>query len=281
MRKALTVSPADRLVSTLFLAAAIHAVVILGITFDIPKPDKASKSLEIALVQRSSEKAPDKADFLAQANMLGSGEAEKKLKVTERGMPQATPSAGKSMERPQKASSEASARKMIVQQKSERSIVSSEKEKKEIKPSKLTTESLARQISQLSKELSMADQSFAKRPRIKFINSMSAKQYVFAQYESEWQKKIERIGNLNYPDEARRKKLSGRLLLTVWINSDGSMEKVELSRSSGHKVLDDAALRIVKLAAPFAKFPPKIAKEADQLAITRTWRFASDKVSTR
>jgi protein TonB len=180
-----------------------------------------------------------------------------------------------------KQASESSQKKVLVQTKSVKKIDTADKKKKEDKPRKITAESLAMQISELSKELNNAEQNYAKRPRIKFINSMSAKSYMFAQYEAEWQRKIERIGNLNYPDEARRKKLAGRLLMVVLINSDGSLERVDLRRSSGHKVLDDAAMRIVRLAAPFAAFPTKISKEYDQLAITRTWRFASDKVSTK
>ncbi|RLA21605.1 MAG: energy transducer TonB [Gammaproteobacteria bacterium] len=282
MRRALTVTSADRLVSTLFLAGIVHALVILGITFDLPKPGQASKSLEIVLVRQSSDRVPDKADFLAQANSLGSGESLEKKKIEERGRPQQiAKNSGQQAIEMEKQSSQSSQKKVLVQQKSTKKISTADKEKKEDKPRKISAESLAMQISELSKELNMAEQNYAKRPRIKFINSMSAKSYIFAQYEAEWQRKIERIGNLNYPDEARRKRLAGRLLLVVLINSDGSLEKVELRSSSGHKILDDAAIRIVQLAAPFAVFPAEISKEYDQLAITRTWRFASDKVSTK
>ncbi len=284
MRRALTVSSSDRLISTLFLAGIVHALIILGITFDVPKPSEASKSLEIVLVQRSSDREPEKADFLAQANSLGSGESLEKRKIEERGRPQqVAKNSGQQAQAAEmkKQASQSSQKKVLVQKSSIKKINTADKEQKEDKPRKITAESLAMQISELSKELNRSEQNYAKRPRIKFINSMSAKSYIFAQYEAEWQRKIERIGNLNYPDEARRKRLAGRLLLVVLINSDGSLDKVDLRRSSGHKVLDDAAMRIVRLAAPFAAFPAKISKEYDQLAITRTWRFASDKVSTK
>jgi protein TonB len=88
-----------------------------------------------------------------------------------------------------------------------------------------------------------------------------------------WRRKVENIGNLNYPEEARRKKLYGNLLLHVAVRSDGSVERVRLLKSSGHKLLDDAAINIVKLAAPYAPFPPDIRKEVDVLDITRTWQF--------
>jgi protein TonB len=168
-----------------------------------------------------------------------------------------------------------------VQQRSKKKINTANKEKKKDKPRKISTESLAQQISQLSRELSEEQQNYTKRPRVKFINSMSTKEYGLAQYELEWKAKIERVGNLNYPDEARRKKLSGQLVLVALINSDGSLEKVKIVKSSGHQVLDDAAMRIVELSAPFGALPKDVTKNYEQLSITRTWRFASDKVKTK
>jgi periplasmic protein TonB len=88
-----------------------------------------------------------------------------------------------------------------------------------------------------------------------------------------WRAKVERIGNINYPDEARRRRLSGSLLLDVALNPDGSVQEITVRRSSGHKVLDDAAIRIVELASPFAPFPPDIRGEVDVLHVTRTWKF--------
>ena len=120
-------------------------------------------------------------------------------------------------------------------------------------------------------------QELAKRPRRKFL-SPSAKEYGFALYEDSWKQKVERVGTLNYP-EAARGKLYGSLLLSVSIRADGSVEKVSVQRSSGHKVLDEAAVRIVKMAAPYAPFPPDIRKDYDIIEITRTWKFErSDRV---
>ena len=85
--------------------------------------------------------------------------------------------------------------------------------------------------------------------------------------------KITRIGNLNYPEEATRRNITGSLLLDVAINTDGSLNSLTLLRSSGSKVLDDAAMRIVKLAAPFAQFPDELRSDTDVLHITRTWEF--------
>ena len=132
---------------------------------------------------------------------------------------------------------------------------------------------VARLEAQIDRDL----QELAKRPRKKFIGAR-AQEYRFAQYVEDWRQKVERVGTLNYPDAARGK-LYGSLLLSVSIRADGSVEKVSVQRSSGHKVLDEAAVRIVKMAAPYAPFPPDIRKDYDIIEITRTWTFErSDRV---
>ncbi len=136
----------------------------------------------------------------------------------------------------------------------------------------LVSRSLA--MASLSAQIDQKLQAYAKRPRRHWITA-STREHAYASYMEAWRLKVERIGNLNYPDEARRRKLSGNLLLDVALNPDGTVNEIILRRSSGHKVLDDAAVRIVKLAAPFAKFPEKIARQVDILHIQRTWRFST------
>ena len=110
----------------------------------------------------------------------------------------------------------------------------------------------------------------------KFIGSRT-RDYRFDRYAEDWRLKVERIGNLNYPDAARREQLYGSLQLTVGIRSDGSLESVEINRSSGKKIMDEAAVRIVKLAGQngFAPFPPELSRDTDILHITRSWVFTS------
>ena len=108
--------------------------------------------------------------------------------------------------------------------------------------------------------------------RLKAINA-STQEYQYAAYLEAWRSKVEKIGNLNYPDEAKRNKLHGNLLMHVAVRADGSVEQIRVVRSSGHRLLDDAAVRIVRLSAPFAPFPPEIRKNVDVLDITRTWQF--------
>jgi periplasmic protein TonB len=134
----------------------------------------------------------------------------------------------------------------------------------------LMTNSL--KIASLSAQIRRKLQAKAERPRRKFI-SASTKEYKYASYMEAWRYKVERVGNLNYPDAARKKKLSGSLILDVALNKDGSINQITVRRSSGHKVLDDAAIRIVELASPYSPFPDHIREETDILHITRTWQF--------
>jgi protein TonB len=130
------------------------------------------------------------------------------------------------------------------------------------------------EMARLRAEISKDFSAYQERPRKAFVGARASEDR-FARYVEDWRGKIERVGNLNYPDEARRQKLYGTLVLTVSVRRDGTVESIEVNRSSGFRLLDQAAIRIVELAAPFSKFPPDIAKDIDILAITRTWSFTT------
>ena len=126
----------------------------------------------------------------------------------------------------------------------------------------------------LEEQLNESRQAYAQRPRHIYISART-QEFKYANYMSEWVKKVERVGNLNYPDEARRAGLSGKLIMDVTMNADGTVRNINILRPSGHPVIDEAAIRIVNLAAPFAPFPSEIMKDADILHITRTWEFST------
>ena len=128
------------------------------------------------------------------------------------------------------------------------------------------------QIARLEAQISRDHNAYQSRPKRKNIGARTD-EYRFAQYVEGWRLKVERVGNLNYPEEARQKKLYGSLRITVNIHADGSVESAEIDRSSGSKILDAAAIRIIKMAAPYAAFPDDIRKDFDILGITRTWSF--------
>jgi periplasmic protein TonB len=128
------------------------------------------------------------------------------------------------------------------------------------------------ELARLAARIEEKTSVFANRPRRTSVSS-STKEYKYATYLESWRRKVEQIGNLNYPEEARRKRLYGNLILRVAVRADGSVEQIQVLRSSGFQVLDQAAVHIVELAAPYAPFPPDIAAETDILDITRTWQF--------
>ncbi|MCP4125970.1 MAG: TonB family protein, partial [Gammaproteobacteria bacterium] len=132
-----------------------------------------------------------------------------------------------------------------------------------------------REIARLSAELDRKTKAYAKRPRRKTI-SANTQEYRYTNYMDAWRKKVERVGNLNYPDAAKRQLLFGGVVLHVAIRNDGTVNKIRILKSSGHKLLDDAAVRIVRLSAPFAPFPKEIRKEVDLLDIVRTVQFQSN-----
>lgn len=278
------ISANDRLTFTLFLAAVLHSVLLLGVSIGFPERQPTATSLEVILAQHKSEEAPEDADFLAQANQEGSGTEDEKLKpTTDQFANFDDPKIQEVQPLPQKASqthikptSEQHLTTTNTTAKNTVHIKPDNPHDKEVKISK--EEMLAklnRQIELASYEAALEEkrQAYAKRPKKRVLTSASTREARDAAYLDSWRLKIERIGNLNYPLEARKRKLYGHLRLLVSINADGSLREMKILNSSGHRVLDQSAMQIVKLAAPFAPFPPEIKKDTDILEIIRTWRF--------
>ncbi|EJN27144.1 MULTISPECIES: energy transducer TonB [Pseudomonas] len=285
----LGVRPADRLGFTLFLAALIHLALLLGVGFSMVEPQQISKTLEITLATFKSEKKPEKADFLAQENQEGSGTLEKKAtpKTTEVAPFQdnkVQPVTPPPTATPQVPEAAPKAAVTTVAPKPKKTATKREEIKTETKPKVVAptfdSAQLSSDIASLEAELASEQQLYAKRPRIHRLSAASTMRDKGAWYKDEWRKKVERIGNLNYPDEARRKQIYGNLRLMVSINRDGSLYEVLVLESSGQPLLDQAAQRIVRLAAPFAPFTGDLS-DIDRLEIIRTWKFArGDRLSS-
>ncbi len=305
-----TVGALDRFGFTLFIAVALHAIALLGVGFESEKPPKLAQTLEVTLAQFKSEEAPEKADFIAQDNQQGSGESEVKKKPTTtnkavfhanetrevaaqkipspkaavdpkptiRPVPQTAPNPkpaettlSKQVSNQQKAVvTNAQESPQKIQQKSQVADASPPKPTLG-QSSSLLARSL--EIASLEAKIDTQRQTLANKPRVRRLYSASTRQSYDAAYLNGWTRKVERIGNLNYPEEAHRRKLYGQLRLLVVIEPDGKLNRVEVLKSSGHSVLDDAAKRIVYLSAPFEAFPPEMRKRADLIEIIRTWRF--------
>jgi protein TonB len=136
------------------------------------------------------------------------------------------------------------------------------------------------EIASLQAKLDKQKQEYAKRPRVRTLTAVSAKESFDAEYLIKWSEKFERIGTKNYPKEALTKNITGRVMLNVTIKPDGSVEEITITRSSGSRILDDSARQIVRLAAPYAKFPPEIRRQVDRLKIIRYVRFEPNNITT-
>lgn len=306
------ITPADRLGLTLCLAVLTHAVIILGVAF---APEDSGKprydTMEIVLVQQKSREAPQDAELLAQASLEGGGESPDKI-VPATPLPplfpdtQAQVTAPPAQQTPQQAPAVQDTGTAVSQTSREPILVADAADTAHDKPEALvrgpeaplqakpseTQEAVKSaperlpsatallnnsfKIASLSAEIKRKLEAQSQRPRRKFI-SASTREYKYAAYMEAWRAKVERVGNLNYPDEARRRKLSGNLILDVALNPDGTVNQITIRRSSGHRTLDDAAVRIVNLAAPFAPFPENIRSESDIMHITRTWQFLNNR----
>ena len=257
----------------------LHLFLIVGLGFrlpTIPKWDAPHNVMDVVLVNSKSATKPQKADALAQANLDGGGNTDKKLRarspfptVDERDPSRELKAAESRMKR-----LEQEAKQLMTQMKSKAQVAAIEAAppgaSKDAEARDLVQKSL--EIARLEAQIRRDYQAYQERPKRKFVGAR-ASEYRFAQYVDNWRLKIERVGNMNYPQEAKARKLYGSLQLTVAIKADGEVESVEVSRSSGHKVLDQAAIRIVRLAAPFDRFPSNIRTDTDILHITRTWTF--------
>jgi len=265
-------------------AIVFHALLVLGLSFDIQRenPPAPERTLDITLVTPKKKPEPvDKPDFLAQSSQQGGGEKViKKRQSNPLGKPQVSEKKqpAPELQRAGAIRPEPTRPQVITQKQApKKQTVRQPKPKVEATPKPKLAQLLAStqlEIDRLTAEIDRRSQAASKRDRRKAINA-STQEYKYAAYLEAWRKKVERIGNLNYPDEAKRKKLYGALMLHVAVKADGSIEQIRIIRPSGHKILDDAAKRIVRLSAPFAPFPPNIREEVDVLDITRTWQFRS------
>ena len=276
------VTPNDRLGMTVFFALLFHGIIILGITF-ISSPSAKQKippSLDIILVNTSNNETPDKADYLAQTSQDGGGNSEKKLRRTDLfSAPTLSEQPGMAQQQSVNLSPskiQDAKKSFITVDKSSHQIHTQEKQSKE---EKIEFNSVPQQQNQhaarMAEELSLTLQEHSQKPKEKYLTSRT-KEYIAAGYMRGWIDREERLGNADYPDAAIRANLSGTLILAVVIRSEGSLKEINLRRSSGHQILDDAAKRIVKMSSPFEPFPAKLQKQADIIHITRSWEFQSN-----
>ena len=281
------ISHADRLSMTLFFALAVHAIIILGISFnltDLNNSDTLS-TMEITLVHNRSDEAPDEADYLAQANQLGGGNIQEKVRdssplsnmlpTPDEGF---APNSRQALSPPPVQNKQLQQEVMTVAKAPRQQQSNPQNEPLPELDKTITAAQLyerSQEIARISAEIDRLKKAYQATPRQTYVRGANAREYRFASYLDAWRAKVERIGNINYPEEAIRQNLTGRLLMDVAINPDGSLNSVRVLRSSGLTVLDNAAKRIVKLAAPYPPLSKDILKDTDVLHIPRVWQFKS------
>lgn len=295
------------IVWTLTISLIFHGILLAtSFHYDEPRKISAKKTMEIILVNSKTAQAPIKTQVLAQANLNGGGSTDKNLRVqtpfpvTENSKNNST-NVFVNVEKPmQQQEQQQQLQEQIQNLESQQQQLFTElkrsnkkdKEKFKKKNNKKNTSNnnsnnfdnknlsaddlmlSAKEFIRLEGEIAQRIQKYNQRPRRKFIGA-SAKEVNYAAYLEAWRQKIERLGTINYPANARGK-IYGSLMLSVAIRKNGSIEKVRVIRSSGHKILDDAALRIIKLGEPYARFPADIAAETDIIEVNRWWKFTKD-----
>lgn len=270
------------------VSLVLHGL-LLSLHFKFPDVLKFSSTqpLEVILVNTKTRERPSKAQALAQANLDGGGNTDQDRRA-KTPLPVTKATEGKDLAEAKRrvAELEAQQQRLLALAKASPPVAASDAarptplDETTPQPSGRDLRELALATMKLQAQIDKRHEEYQKRPRKQFIGA-NASEYRFARYEEEWRNKVERVGTLNYPAEARGK-LYGSLRLEVALRPDGNIESIRLERSSGLKVLDEAAFRIVRMAAPYGEFPADIRKDTDLLIITRTWFFGQgDAVLTK
>jgi periplasmic protein TonB len=267
----------DRFGFSIFLAIAIHALVIFGLGFKLYQQQQSAPTLEVTLAQHRSERAPKDADFLAQHNQQGSGDQSETRELTTDRLPEISNAQLKKIGAPQQQTQQQTSPGDTPALSTTSDSLYSTTDRPS--PDEILNRTAiplphaaSLEFASLKAKLDQKQQEYSKLPRVLRITSASTKAAEHASYLRYWIDRIEMVGNNNYPEEARRKAMYGDLRLAVTLQPNGAVEGVEILLSSGQRVLDQAAVRTVRLASPFAPFPAEM-KQWDKLEIIRTWRF--------
>ncbi len=278
----------DQLGFFVFVAFSLHLMIILGVTFASDAERYTTPQLEVTLAQFRSRETPEDARFVAQANQAGSGTLAERAELTTRRQAEFSDNRIREL-------GGAPLRTEVQPQRREEAIVTTisdainevmrnpqEEEPEPIPATAIDPEirKLSESIASLEARLDEQQQAYAERPRVKRLTALSARAAVDAAYLHNWRSRVEAVGNRYYPSASSRYGIYGDLRLLVAIRHDGKIENIEVLSSSGHAVLDEAAIRIVRMAAPFEPFPPELRETTDTLEIIRTWKFRKNRLSS-
>ncbi len=271
----------ERLGATLVLSLLVHGLLILGVGFAVDDAAPVVPTLDVIFSRTSTPLTPKQADFLAEASQQGGGDSDAPQRPRD-SQPGSVPTDRTGLAPEERAEQVAAAapppEARVIAGPRGRDAAPPPPERprdpERAAPGQDPRDRQAAEMARLSAEIAERRELYARRPARKFV-SASTREYAYASYLRAWVDRAERIGNLNFPDDVRRRRLSGRVVLNVGIRRDGSIESARVVRSSGSALLDDTALRIVRLAAPFPPLP-RTQEPVDVLQITRTWMFLAD-----
>lgn len=272
------ITQGDRLSLTVFLSLAVHALFVLGLgfTWAATEATRPPPMLDITLADRPQDEAPEDHDFLAQANQDGGGESEERERPDQQ-TTAITPGVPEGRQAMQSAPAPSAAahpddRRQVSG--ADASVASADSPSPEPPPEPTHAEPIDADTAVASAaDPAERSQSISARYPSKQRINVRTRSHAAAEYMREWVNRVEQVGNLNYPDEARQRGLAGRVIMEVTLTPDGAVQRVQVLRASDHPALDQAAERIVELAAPFARIPPAVLEDNDLLVITRTWEF--------
>ena len=275
----------DRLRNAIILALAAHVALILAVSFDSGDSGYKAPQIEVTLATRPSEAAPEDATLMAQDNQRGSGEEAQINAVTSSNNQLPTMNQPQQQTLPPRVdTSTAKQRLLSSTAASDRAVArrlrDTDAQQAQIKGISPEVDRLSAELASLEAELDEQTRTYADRPRVRRLTAASAKQAVDAAYLLDWRRRLEAVGNKYYPEASVRYGIYGDLRLLVVILQDGSLEDIRVLSSSGYAVLDEAAIKIVRMAAPFAPFPPELRATTDKLEIIRTWQFEENQLSS-
>jgi protein TonB len=279
--------PGQRLKAAVVIATVLHAALIFGVSFNVDKASDFARQIDVTLAYKPSEDRPEEARHLAQSNQQGSGDEAVENQVTSApAAPLSLPKESSETLQPERERDSPVAQDPALTTRSASARLLQEDAAREERPDTQLlgispeVDQLTRELASLEAELDEQTRAYSSRARVKRITSVAARESVDAAYLNDWRLRVEAVGNQYYPEASLRYGIYGSLRLLVVIRYDGALEDIRVLSSSGYAVLDDAAVKIVRMAAPFAPFPPELRAEADKLEIIRTWQFQENTLSS-
>ncbi|MFT4613498.1 MAG: protein TonB [Bacteroidia bacterium] len=262
--------------SAIILALVVHAVLILGISFEMAKSHSTARQIEVTLINRPDDSVPDDAKLMAEANQRGSGNEAQAQELTSPGSLPVATSPSQPIPDPKEV--------LTTTAMSADAANSREPEKE----SDAALEGINPEVDRLNLELATLEAELAEQtrlmsdqPRVRRLTAASAKQSVDAAYLLDWRRRLEAVGNQYYPKASVRYGIYGAVRLLVIIKSDGTLEDIQVLSSSGFAVLDEAAIKVVRMAAPYSPFPAQLKATTDKLEIIRTWHYEQNSLSSQ